>query len=365
MRERAVRWAKKYPASNLYFAVVRMEEAEQTSLLEMELEYFFHEMHKLSNVTVLGLPTAPEDTLKSLFQEATTRAPGSWMVDELIMPNPKEHQQWAEDLQRLQNYMTVQIDRPLLWIAMAAVVTGKAEHFKRSYLTHLLPPVFHIPEMNMPLRSTKRVLETAQLGSQTNIKGLGSGGASYYPKSNPEYTVPPQLMAGPECDHFLLNNTTLGQTSDIEELENVVEAASKELLRRTGGAGFPILFDTYGSEASARLDWTGGVKRGVERSGATVLIYHKKMQSCSENEVREWLKRKKSGEEERCLLLDEWNCRGWESSHVLVVAFYGNYHDGWENLVMRTVGYCALVIQNTEPEHRVRGLWPLWPGIRT
>ena len=31
--------------------------------------------------------------------------------------------------------------------------------------------------------------------------------------------------------------------------------------------------------------------------------------------------------------------RGWEASHTLIVAL----HPGWENIVMRTIGYCALV----------------------
>ena len=42
--------------------------------------------------------------------------------------------------------------------------------------------------------------------------------------------------------------------------------------------------------------------------------------------------------EERVLITDEEVSRGWECSHVLVVDSYGR-----ENLVMRTVGYCALV----------------------
>ena len=46
-------------------------------------------------------------------------------------------------------------------------------------------------------------------------------------------------------------------------------------------------------------------------------------------------------EEERVLIADEHVSRGWECSHVLVVDLGGD--GGSENLVMRTVGYCALV----------------------
>ena len=84
------------------------------------------------------------------------------------------------------------------------------------------------------------------------------------------------------------------------------------------------------------------VKRGVERAGATALVYHRgpPRDTCSEVEVEEWIRRRRSGEEERVLIADQDGCRGWECSHVLVVGLEGY---GFENLVMRTVGYCALV----------------------
>ena len=84
------------------------------------------------------------------------------------------------------------------------------------------------------------------------------------------------------------------------------------------------------------------VKRGVERAGATALVYHRDLrkESCSEVEVEEWIRKRRSGEEERVLIADDDVSRGWESSHVLVVDFIGS---GLENLVMRTAGYCAVV----------------------
>ena len=58
--------------------------------------------------------------------------------------------------------------------------------------------------------------------------------------------------------------------------------------------------------------------------------------------MEEWLRRRRSGKEEkRCLIADERVSRGWEASHVMVVDLYGT--DGIENLVMRTIGFCALV----------------------
>ena len=81
----------------------------------------------------------------------------------------------------------------------------------------------------------------------------------------------------------------------------------------------------------------------MERAGATALVYHGSLpkESCSEVEVEEWLRKRRSGEEERVLIADHWVSRGWEAGHVLVVDFDGTY--GFENLVMRAVGYSAVV----------------------
>ena len=49
-------------------------------------------------------------------------------------------------------------------------------------------------------------------------------------------------------------------------------------------------------------------------------------------------------EETRCLLLDEQVSRGWEASHLLlVVALGGGGLEVAGNLVMGTIGFCAIV----------------------
>ena len=106
MREKAVMWATQNPAERLYFVVVRGDRTTLTSLLEMDLKFFFYQQHNLQNVEGLGLPTRAGDTLSSLLKEATTRPPGSWMVDELIMPGDKKemkrlHQQWTKKMQKV------------------------------------------------------------------------------------------------------------------------------------------------------------------------------------------------------------------------------------------------------------------------
>ena len=130
----------------------------------------------------------------------------------------------------------------------------------------------------------------------------------------------------------------MSTTDDDNEVASVVEAACKEVLGRTGGAGFPIFFDGFYDSK------IGIVKRGVERAGATAIVYHRNSnESCSEAEVEEWLRRRRSGKEEkRCLIADNRVSRGWEASHVMVVDLIGI---GMENLIMRTIGFCALVIE--------------------
>ena len=49
------------------------------------------------------------------------------------------------------------------------------------------------------------------------------------------------------------------------------------------------------------------------------------------------------------LIADQDVSRGWECSHVLVVDLATVIESGLENLVMRTVGYCAIVKNREAP----------------
>ena len=133
-----------------------------------------------------------------------------------------------------------------------------------------------------------------------------------------------------EGKEFFVNNK-----DDEEEEARVVAEATVEVLKRTGSAGFPLLCGNTGLRA---------IEKGLKRAGARALVYHySSNESCSEIKVEEWLRRRRNGKEERVLIADEDVSRGWECSHVLVVDLTGMQDSGLENLVMRTVGYCALV----------------------
>ena len=340
MREKAVMWATQNPTKKLFFVVVRYIRSYRTSLLEMELKDFFQQ-HNLQNVEVIGLPTMPKDTLSILLQEVTTRPKGcSFMVDELVVPDPEHHQeQFTKQLEQLQNHFEKQPAKPSIWIACAGIDKGKAEHFKRSYLISILSPAFHLPEMDVPLRNTKQTLTMAGLEANTGVKVLDSTISTI---TNPVYTLPENLMEGVTGIEFLVNNV-----KDKKEITRVVKEATEHVLGRAGGAGFPLLGGVDSSALSA-------VKRGVEKAGAKALVYHKGLpMQCTEVEVEEWMRKRRSGQEERVLIADEFVSRGWESSHVLVVEFRrGLFRSGLENLVMRTVGYCALVRAKSKIEQQ-------------
>ena len=347
MREKAVMWATQNPMEKLFFVVVRNKDSTLTSLLEMELREFFYEQHKLQNVEVLCLCSKPEDTLRDLLKEVTSRPPGSWMVDELVMPGgfleyemQKSHKQWGKELGLLQQRFEAQAGKPPLWIACAGIWRGKAQHFSRLHMTSVLPSAFYLPKMNMPLRNTKATLAKARLVENTSVKVLNSMDVV---TTNPVYKVPQHLIAGLEGGEFF--EPTYEDEGDMRgdgdwgegDRAEVVGEACKDLLRRSSGVGFPILGGCY-------LD--GYTLKGVRRAGLTALIYHKRSKECcSEAEVQEWLKRRKSGEEKRVLICDDDVIRGLETSHVLVVAL-GDKR-GSENHVMRTVGFCATVTSKT------------------
>ena len=326
MRQKALMCASDKPPKPLYFVVARAESAERASLLEMELKYFFHQEHNLPNVEVIGLPTTPEDTLSNLYKEVTTRPVGSWMVDELIMPKAKDHQQWAKELNDILSYLSAQTGPPLLWIVCSAIDQGETDHFDQDYMDTILPSDFYQLRTSMPLRNTKRVLELANLETNTCVKDLFAAN-----KTNPVYKLPQNLMDGVKCKEF-----PTASRNNSEEIQNVIEMACRDVLGRTGGSGFPVLCDGW------KISQMSSVKRGVEAAGVEVLVYHRYARGCSpEKDAEEWLTRRREGKERRCLITDEYISRGWENSHVLAITFYST--GGWENLVMRTIGYCALV----------------------
>ena len=131
----------------------------------------------------------------------------------------------------MRSQLVGQPGRLLLWISIAGIDQGDPKHFKHNYLAPLMPG-FHMPVMEIPLRNTSEVLKLAQLDSKDpNKTALVTN-----MKTNPSYSLPPNLMSGIECREIKVKK------NDNAGIERAVEAACKEMLVRSGGKGFPLLF---------------------------------------------------------------------------------------------------------------------------
>ena len=321
-REKARIWATDNPSEKLYFCVVRAKYTSNTTLLELELKLYFQE-HNLKNVTVLGLPSSLTNTMSDLQKKMRSMPAGSWMVDELVMPQPKDHTKWAGELQKMRSHMVGQPGSPLLWISIAGIYQGDPKHFKHNHLAPLMPG-FHMPVMEIPLRNTSEVIKLAGL----DLKNANKTAIVTTMSTNPSYSLPPNLMSGIECRQIKVKK------NDQAALEKAVEAACNEILVRSGGKGFPILFDYSVSVSSV----VAAVQRVV---GASTLLYTyngSQKKEVPEAEVEQWVSRWKRGEETRILITDEDISRGFEAKELLAVGQYGT-----ENLIMRTCGFCFLI----------------------
>ena len=207
----------------------------------------------------------------------------------------------------------------MLWISIAGMKNGKPEHFKHKHLAPLMPG-FDMLVMEIPLRNTSEVIKLAGLDSNVMTSYVSNI------RTSPVYSLPPNLMSGIQCRQIKVK---LGDRAD---LERGVEEACKEMLERTGGKGFPVLFDATGLASSL----VATVQRVV--GAALLYTYERKIYEATEAEVEEWLMRWKRGEERRALVADVYVSRGWEAKEVLAIGLKVP-----ENLVMRTCGFCVLV----------------------
>ena len=94
----------------------------------MDLKQYFQE-HNAKNVTVLGLSSFSDFTMSRLHKKMLSLPAGSWMIDELVMPLPRDHTKWAGELQKMRSHMVGQPGHYLLWISIAGIRDGKPEHF--------------------------------------------------------------------------------------------------------------------------------------------------------------------------------------------------------------------------------------------
>ena len=294
-REKARIWATDNPSEKLYFCVVKVSNTTNTSLLEMESKQYFQE-HNTPNVTVLGLPSYPHNTMSELHKKMLSMPAGSWMIDELCMPYPNDHTKWAGELQKMRSHMVGQPGHYLLWISIAGIRDGKPEHFKHNYLAALMTG-FHVPVMEFPLRNTKEVIKLAGLDSN-NVNKRAS---IEYPhaQTNPSYSLPTYLIAGVQCQQIKVKK------NDEAELSKAVEDGCQVMMQRTAGSGFPVLLSHHLS--------TSSVVAAVQRVVGPALLYirdGREKNEATSAEVENWVKKWKRAEERRVLVSDESISRG-------------------------------------------------------
>ena len=102
------------------------------------------------------------------------------------------------------------------------------------------------------------------------------------------------------------------------------------------------------------------VKREVERAGLMTIVYRRDSTgSCSEVKVGVWLRRRRSGEEQRIIIADQHVSRGWEASHILVVDLRGS---GMETLSWGRWG--AVLLTKDFGKEKIGVYYTCWPGRR-
>ena len=116
-----------------------------------------------------------------------------------MLPKPSLHPGFISELQQLVLYTRSLPIPTRLWIAIAGMDEGKTEHMTKDYLQSLLAD-FHLPGLEMPLRSTLGVLGLAGMGGTTVSKEVPLLDPTV--KSRVHYSIPPLLLPGVECPTF-------------------------------------------------------------------------------------------------------------------------------------------------------------------
>ena len=301
--EKARMRAVAFPGEMVTVAVMRWI-CKRKTLLEMELEEQFSD---LPNVSIIGINLKSASDVATVTQRLLTELqarPGSWFIDELTVPEPQDHAAFRQGLGALVQHMRGQPSQPLLWISMAGISGGKPEHFQPAYLRQsLLPPDFQLPDMSSPLRSTEGILTFAGLKGRDTSQPLGVAAGG---ECNPDYSVPPQLLAGLACRRIPVKNTRA-------EVVAAVAEARQDVAARQGGrdTGVPVLCDSM--TTPEQIQWiVSGLGRGRGASSGPALVYTGRGEQgeATEGEVAVWLENRRRGTGTRDMVTDDRCSRG-------------------------------------------------------
>ena len=307
--------------------------SDKKTLLEMELE---KELSHINNIKVTSIKIEYEATnLGSALLSLVQSHPGaSFFIDEVVMPcDASELSSLSAEISKI----VTLLQGGLLWISVAGIGGGSDMSTIASTMF-----MFHQPDLRIPLRSTREVLDMAGMANGTSANnlpvanGFHTGGAA-------SYTIPPLLMPGlPGCKVMV-------DSKNKEEVVTAVKKTREHVSKtRAGTSGVPVLvcysdktMYSWVREGLAMADITGGTMdqtcRVICYTGYDDII----PDTVGEDVVADWLNGHSKGEEERDLVTDEHCSRGWEAMTVMIVDLGG--HAGVENLVMRGRTYVAMV----------------------
>ena len=208
------------------------------------------------------------------------------------------------------------------------------------------------PDLRIPLRSTREVLDMAGMADGTSADNLTV--AAFSAGNAASYTIPPLLMPG-----LPGYKVRVVDRNNNEEVVTAVKNTREHVSTRTGARGVPVLCNSGYGDYKTIFSWVREGLAMADIPGVTmdqtnrVICYSAMLGipgQVGEDVVADWLDGLHKGEEERDLLTDQYCSRGWEAMSLIVVDL-GGAGGGVENLVMRGRTYVALVTdQDTDSD---------------
>ena len=199
----------------------------------------------------------------------------------------------------------------------------------------------HLPDLEVPLRSCRSVLEEA--GFQSGIKTLAVS-SGYGGFANVQYRIPSNLIEGTPC--LLLE---VAQDGDRMEMAS---RARVEMRRRVGRRGVPIIYSGYidGTNSKKDVKCLTDLLVGLGAPPPICYLSQPPTKLCEDlsnvvfakaAQAKDWLERRETDEEDRDLVTELDLARGWEVDAAIIVVQKDN--KTWENAVMRAVGHVVIL----------------------
>ena len=341
MREQAKKRAKENSKQNINFIVCSWF-TKKTTLLEMELR---QEFSNFSNIKFKNIPLNSDPTTlgSPLLSWAQSDPGAAFFIDEAALP--ADDQKLSSLSEQLSKVVTILTNgKGMLWMTVAGYYGNINPTVPTMSTMETTFPMFHLPVMNIPLRSTREVLVMAGVeGETSSIKYI----AGSLKTSPPIYTIPPLLLPGlPGITERVLDR------KNKEEVVKAVKSAREKMTGKTRAKGVPVLCTghtkdlfSFVREGLLMATIQGGTLNNAER----VITYTSADEGVGEEVVSSWLdKHNKSwladkDEEERDLLTDQLNSKGWEAPAIMIVDLWDSKFYGVENVIMRGRTFVALV----------------------